>query len=112
MKPESEVGLFREERQRSEFLAFRAGSEIARKVAFANGVGASLNCKGSTEIASRRIKYGQIVERQCDARMFWPQRFLLDGNRPLNQLLYIRVIAFRIVDARETVERERDTWMF
>jgi len=39
-KREGEVGLSREEGEVSEFLAFGAGGEIEREVAFADGIGA------------------------------------------------------------------------
>src|SRR4030095_13116799 len=92
MKPEGEVGLFREEGQISEFPAFRTDNEIAREVAFADGVGAGLNCKGSTEIAFRRVKYGQSVERLYDVGMLYPLCFLLDSQRALGERFGVRVV--------------------
>jgi hypothetical protein len=83
MKRESEVGLFREDGEGSEFMAFRADSEIAREVAFADRVGVRLNPDGLSEIAFCGIEDGQLVKKLCYIRIFGPQRFPNDGQRPL-----------------------------
>src|SRR5262245_57185249 len=80
MKREGEIGLFREEGEVSEFLALRADAQVEREFAFADGVGASLNCNGLSEIAFRRIKHGQIVKRQYEIGMFWPYHFFQNGQ--------------------------------
>src|SRR5215510_6889897 len=111
MKRESEVSLFREEGEVSKFLEFRAGAEIARQVAFADGVGARLNCNGLSEIAFCRIKHGQIVKNPYDIRMFWPQRFPQDVQRPLKQRLGLRIFASVLVENCQTFDRTSDKGM-
>src|SRR5262245_42860408 len=104
MKREGEVSLFREESEVSELLELRAGAEIARQVAFADGVSASLNCIGSSEIAFRRIKHGQIVKNAYDIGMFGPQRFPQDVQRPLKQRLGLRILAPVLVENCKTFD--------
>jgi len=88
MKREREIGPFIICIQVSEFLAFRAPGEIAREVAFADGVGASLNRYGLSEIAFRGIKDGHPVKNICQIRrMFGPQRFLQVDPRTLQLAL-------------------------
>jgi hypothetical protein len=112
MKPEGEIGLFREEGEVSEFLAFGAGAEIEREVAFADGVGASLNRNGLSKIAFRRIEDGQIVKRLYDAGMIGPQHLLSYSKRPLIQRLCIRIVSFLIVVVGEIMEILSDAWVF
>src|SRR5215510_53323 len=111
MKREGKISLFREDGQVSEFLAFRAGAKIARKVAFDKGVSASLNFNGLSEIAFCRIKNGQIVKTPYSAGMFGPHRFLPDGQRPLKQRLGLRILALVSIENCETFYRTSDIGM-
>src|SRR5262245_48894429 len=111
MKPEGEIGLFREESEVSQFLSFRADGEKARKVAFADGVGASLDCNGSSEIAFCRVKPGQVVEKLYDVGVLWPQRLLHNSQRALKQWLGRRQLALASMDDCKTVDRTSDLGM-
>src|SRR5215510_12199626 len=105
MKREGEIGLFREECEVGKFLAFRADSEIAREVAFAEGVGASLIRDGLSKIAFCRIKLGQRVKNHYDVGMFGPHRVPQDGQRPLKQRLGLRILALVSGENCKTADR-------
>src|SRR5262245_7830131 len=112
MKREGEIGLFREEGEVSEFLAFRAGAEITREVAFDDGVGASLNRDGLSEIAFCRVEDGHIAKTPCNIRMYGPQRLLQDCQSALIERLRLCIIAQISVEVGEIFERNRDLWVF
>src|SRR5262245_27693713 len=111
MKPEGEVGLFREECEISEFLTFRASSEIDREVAFAVGFGASLNRDGLSKIAFCGVEDSHIAKKPFDNSMFRPRRILQDGQRPSKQRLGLRILAPVSVENRKIFDGMNDKGM-